>query len=296
MLKAFDRKFGEGFIGSVPTSPGVYLVYDARGELIYVGKAKNLRRRLGQYRNAKRRKKHAKMRAIVADADRVEFEGCESELEALLLENRLIQLHRPKWNIAGAFHFLYPLVGLHQQHGFTFLCYTTRPELFPEFHFHGTFRSRDTTRETFRALGDLLKFVATPVARSRIFGKEGFGKRDRYSEILGFRAIPDDWVELLGRFLEGVSREAVESLVLSLVDAPAARRSPKLVQKNLNWLKYFWKHEAVRLREVRRSTGFSLYPVPQSERDRLFLEHLAHKLHPSSAHGSSRPARAASLT
>ena len=74
-MKAFDKKFGDGFLSNVPSAPGIYRVFDAAGELIYVGKAKNLRRRLSQYRNAKRRKKHLKMREVVKEADRIEIEA-----------------------------------------------------------------------------------------------------------------------------------------------------------------------------------------------------------------------------
>src|SRR3712207_3474100 len=100
-MSTFDLKLGIGFLESIPTSPGIYKVYDQKSNFIYVGKAKNLRRRLSQYKNAKRRKKHRKMRKIIEHADRIEYEVCPSELEAELLETQLIQTHRPKWNIAG---------------------------------------------------------------------------------------------------------------------------------------------------------------------------------------------------
>lgn len=263
----------ESFLKTVPTEPGVYRVYSGADELIYVGKGKNLRRRLSQYRNAKRRKKHAKMRAIVADAERIEFETTADNLQALLLENRLIQLHRPKWNIAGAFHFLYPLIGTYFHHGYLYICFTTSPERFPEFHFHGTYRSRSTTQEAFRSLCELLCFVSRPLPRGRIYGKDGFGKRDRFSEVQGFGGLTAEWIDQFDSFLRGEERSAMESLILTLVESAAARRATRSVQRNLNWLKYFWKHEAVRLRMIRKATGFSLYPVPQSERDRLFLEY-----------------------
>ena len=104
-MKPFDKKFGAEFVAGLPACPAVYRVYGSDGLLIYIGKAKNLRRRLGQYRNAKRRKKHFKMRQIVADAARIEFDLCPTDLEACLLEARLIQEHRPRWNTAGAFFF-----------------------------------------------------------------------------------------------------------------------------------------------------------------------------------------------
>ncbi len=104
--RAFDRRLGGAFLASVPRSPGVYLVSDAAGVVIYVGKAVNLRRRLSQYRNATRRKKHRKMREIVKGAASIAFEACATELGAELREAALIRGLAPRWNVAGAFSFL----------------------------------------------------------------------------------------------------------------------------------------------------------------------------------------------
>src|SRR5215510_9961298 len=109
-VKDFDRRFGAEFLESLPGSPGVYLVYDQEEELIYVGKAKNLKRRLSQYRNTIRRKKYRRMRGIVRAAARIEIQLAGTDLDACLMETQLIQKHRPRWNIVGAYSFLYPLI------------------------------------------------------------------------------------------------------------------------------------------------------------------------------------------
>src|SRR4051812_10413732 len=100
-MTRFEQKFGKDFLSSVPLSPGVYRIFDSDQQIIYVGKAKCLRRRLAQYRKPKRLKKHKKMRTIIAQAARIEFEVCTSEVEASLLELSLIQELRPSLNIAG---------------------------------------------------------------------------------------------------------------------------------------------------------------------------------------------------
>ncbi len=56
-MRLFDQKFGADFLSGVPTQPGVYYLYDGAGALLYVGKAANLRRRIGQYRTTGRRKR-----------------------------------------------------------------------------------------------------------------------------------------------------------------------------------------------------------------------------------------------
>src|SRR5678815_5615472 len=127
-VRDFDRKFGAEFVESLPGSPGVYLIYDQENELIYVGKAKNLKRRLSQYRNTIRRKKHRRMRGIVKDAARIEIQRAETDFEACITEMNLIQTHRPRWNIVGAYSFLYPLIGVRSANGNIDFCLTTTPD------------------------------------------------------------------------------------------------------------------------------------------------------------------------
>lgn len=280
-VRAFDKKFGAEFIAGLPTTPAVYRIYDVNGLLIYVGKAKNLRRRLSQYRNAKRRKAHFKMRKIVGDADRIEYQPCETDLAACLLEARLIQEHRPKWNTAGAFYFLYPLVGVRFEAGVTSFCYTTQPSSFAGFEFHGAYRSRGITGGAFWALMELLAYVGHRMPRKR--GVEV----PKYSHVVSFRQLPEGWMEKWRAFLRGDSREAMELLVLSLIENAGARRKGHEVQKALNRLRLFWSHEACSLRKVREALGYAIYPVPQKERDFLYLKR-RYRVEPDLLPGSSQ--------
>src|SRR5207253_8186959 len=126
-VRNFDRKFGPEFLESLPGSPGVYLVYDREDELIYVGKAKNLKRRLWQYRNTLRRKKHRRMRGIVKEAARIEIQRAETHLDACLTEAMLIQKYRPRQNIGGAYRVLYPVIRIRAVGGNTEVRTTTTP-------------------------------------------------------------------------------------------------------------------------------------------------------------------------
>ena len=102
-MRLFDQRFGVDFLAEVPTQPGVYRLYDEAGTLLYVGKAANLRRRLGQYRTAGRKKRERKRRALVKAATSITWEVCESALAATLAEIRLIQTLRPPRNVTSAF-------------------------------------------------------------------------------------------------------------------------------------------------------------------------------------------------
>ena len=93
-LGAFDV---EAELKKLPAKPGVYLMHDARDEIIYVGKAINLKNRVRQYFQSSR-DKTAKIRQMVSRIARFEYIITDSELEALVLECNLIKEHRPRYN------------------------------------------------------------------------------------------------------------------------------------------------------------------------------------------------------
>src|SRR5690606_7621550 len=126
MNRALDKKFGADFLDSVPRAPGVCRHYDRNDTPAYVGKAKDLRQRLAQYRNAQQIKPHRKMRKVVRAAVRLEFETTETEADALRLENEIIQMHRPRLNVDGAFTFLYPTIGLKRDARYLHVACTTQ--------------------------------------------------------------------------------------------------------------------------------------------------------------------------
>jgi len=90
-----------------PEKPGVYL-FKNKGRPIYIGKAKNLRERLLQH--FKLAERDSKERAIVSNADTVEWLITKNEYEALTLEVDLIQLHKPRYNVLHKYGGGYPLL------------------------------------------------------------------------------------------------------------------------------------------------------------------------------------------
>src|SRR5258705_10205075 len=267
-VRLFDRKFGPAFLDEVPAAPGVYRFLDAAGVLFYVGKAANLRRRLGQYRLTGRRKKERKRRALVKAAARITWEVRESPLARALAEIRLIQTLRPPQNVASAFPFLYPYVGVTTEGGETYFCLTTAPEAFPTFTFHGAFRSREVTGEAFFRLMDLLGYVGHPVPRHRC---RRLGAA-RHSHVRGFRRLAAGSAEAWSALLRGTSREVLEALALRLVDHAGARARRAQIHQALPSIARFFDEEACALARVRTATGFAAYPVPQLARDLLFTQ------------------------
>ena len=247
----------------------MYRFYDAAGSLLYVGKARDLRRRLGQYRTTRRVRASAKRRALVKAAASLVWDVCASEREASLRELRLIQALRPRENVDGAFPFLYPYVGILAGERETYFCLTTSPDRFAAFALHGAFRSRAVTREAFFALRRLLGLIGHPVPRNRC---------DRlvtapHSHVFGLRRLPEGWSELWSRVLRGASREAIEQLALRLLEHAGARARRSEIQDDLRAIKRFFDDEASALAAAVTATAYRVYPVPQRHRDRIFLQY-----------------------
>ena len=97
-------------IDNAPRSPGVYKMYDTDGNLLYVGKAKNLNSRLKQYMDISKLEPHKQvMRTLVA---RVDWEIVPTESDALIREQELIKTQKPKYNIMLTDGKMYPMIAL----------------------------------------------------------------------------------------------------------------------------------------------------------------------------------------
>ncbi|WP_313385364.1 excinuclease ABC subunit UvrC [Chishuiella sp.] len=84
-------------LASLPETPGVYQYYNKKGDLLYIGKAKNLKRRVSSYFNKQHDSK--RLRVLVSNIENIETINVNSEYDALLLENNLIKEYQPRYNI-----------------------------------------------------------------------------------------------------------------------------------------------------------------------------------------------------
>ena len=111
--ESFDAK---SFVASLPRRPGVYRMFDADGQLLYVGKAKNLRDRVGSYFTPSN--VVPKVQALVAQITSMEVTVTRSEIEALLLEHNLIKALHPKYNVVLRDDKSFPFLWLSAEHGY----------------------------------------------------------------------------------------------------------------------------------------------------------------------------------
>jgi len=95
-------------ISNLPKSPGVYEFHDKKGKILYVGKATNLRDRVGSYFRGLRKevrpqsnRESGRTSAMISQISDIKIHETDSVLEALILESNLIKKHQPKYNIEG---------------------------------------------------------------------------------------------------------------------------------------------------------------------------------------------------
>ncbi len=102
----------QGILATLPSKPGCYIYRNAAGDVIYVGKAINLKNRVRSYFHADA-SHDAKTRRLVREINNIEWILVGSELEALILEMNLIKKHRPKFNIRLKDDKRYPYIKVH---------------------------------------------------------------------------------------------------------------------------------------------------------------------------------------
>lgn len=93
---------------SIPTGPGIYKYYDREDRLVYVGKAKNIRKRVSSYFSG--RSVNRKTAELVSKTEKIEFTITDTEQDAFLLENQLIKENQPKYNIDLKDDKTYPFI------------------------------------------------------------------------------------------------------------------------------------------------------------------------------------------
>jgi excinuclease ABC subunit C len=145
----------DGFLYSLVNKPGVYRMLDQRGQVLYVGKARSLKKRLASYFR-RRDALDGKTRALMSHTSSVEVTVTHTETEALLLENNLIKEYRPRYNILLRDDKSYPYI------------YVSTGQCFPRLAFHrgprredgryfGPYASAGATRETLSQLQKLFQ-------------------------------------------------------------------------------------------------------------------------------------------
>ncbi|UCG22240.1 MAG: excinuclease ABC subunit UvrC [Deltaproteobacteria bacterium] len=137
-------------LDSLPSSPGVYLMKDSQGKILYVGKGKELRKRVLSYF---REKEHSspKIRVLVEKVSDLDFITTGSEKEALILESNLIKHHRPRYNVVLRDDKRYLVLRLDPQEDYPRLTLVRRIRNDGALYF-GPYASAHAVRQTLKVL------------------------------------------------------------------------------------------------------------------------------------------------
>ena len=147
----FDAKV---FVDSLPDRPGVYRMLDSEGQILYVGKARNLKSRVASYFQPSN--VQPKVQALIAKTANMEVTITNSDTEALLLEYNLIKKHRPRFNVVLRDDKSFPYLHLETNHEFPRLNFYRGSRKEPGKYF-GPYPSAGAVRDTLQQLQKLFR-------------------------------------------------------------------------------------------------------------------------------------------
>ena len=207
-------------VRSLPEQPGVYRMLDSDGQVIYVGKARKLRRRVASYFNAS--VKNPRTRALVAQVADITVTVTHTEAEALILENNLIKEHSPRYNVLLRDDKSYPYIYLSAGQQFPRLGFHRGARRTPGRYF-GPFPSAGAVRET---LSHLQKVFPVRQCEDTFFANRSrpclqYQIKRCTAPCVGYIS-PEEYardVEHAVMFLEGKSGEVIDRLVAQMEQA-----------------------------------------------------------------------------
>ncbi|HYM59661.1 MAG TPA: excinuclease ABC subunit UvrC [Thermoanaerobaculia bacterium] len=139
----------------LPERPGVYLHKNAAGDVIYVGKARNLRNRVGSYLIG-RGARDAKTMTLINEIEAIDFVTTNNELEAILLENNLIKANQPRYNILLRDDKSYPYIKVTLSEDYPRVVFTRRTDRRKGDLYYGPFFA-GTARRILKLVADQFK-------------------------------------------------------------------------------------------------------------------------------------------
>jgi hypothetical protein len=253
-----EQRLGAERFESIPPSPGVYRFYSRTGELLYVGKAKNLRRRLFSYKRAKAGGVSRKVSRMIGQIASFVYVETETERDALLLENRMIRGERPPFNHVNkqteAYYFVYLKP---DESGLEFRLAMRIHEDTEEAYWHGCYKGHTPVRQSLGCLLRLLQMAEygiqspmhLPVQLTRNLTPMRYWLPWRGGES---PALQNGIQYLLERWIKGESCEILDWFIVQIECGKRLTPFQTLhLEYHLECLKRFYDQKLVRHRNMR---------------------------------------------
>jgi len=212
-----------------PAGPGVYLMKDAQGRVLYAGKAKNLRNRAGHYFTKAAAEDHRTRDLVPLIAD-VDFLPAESEVDALLMEARLVKYIQPRFNVELKDDKTFPYLQIRLREEYPRVEFTRAPRR-KGVKLYGPFTSAKSLRYALRVLQRLFKFrtcsldIREDEERWRWFRPCLLHNINQCTAPCNFRVSREDYrkqIRALRLVLEGKKDRLIKEMERDMAEASAA--------------------------------------------------------------------------
>ncbi|MCP3127462.1 excinuclease ABC subunit UvrC [Shewanella sp. KJ2020] len=209
----------QSFLRTVSSSAGVYRMYDVKGDVIYVGKAKDLKKRLSSY--FRKNLGNIKTQALVSHIHHIDVTLTHSETDALLLENDYIKQYMPKYNVLLRDDKSYPYILL-SQHEHPRLAYHRGPQR-EKGHYFGPYPNGGAVRESLHLMQKLFPIRQCDdlyyKSRSRPCLQYQLSRCSAPCVGKVSNADYDEQVKLASLFLKGKDQQVISALVVKMEQA-----------------------------------------------------------------------------
>jgi hypothetical protein len=235
------ERLGREFFATLPKTPGVYFMRSLSGEILYVGKATNLRSRVGSYRSARPGKVGRNIIKLLERVATITWELQESEQRAYEREREVIRALVPRYNIADAWEEDYFFIGLrHKPSGeLEFRLTSSEDAIDEKFELHGCYPQRRLVKQGYSALLRLL-FASSrpPTSRFSIPAKLA---RPAPAYRYGLRLEKSlRWKNLISSFLDGKDTRLLSALMDALLSSESIPEYARpALQRDLETLRDF---------------------------------------------------------
>lgn len=244
----FKDIFDEDFYEEIPKCPGIYLILNLQGKVIFIGRSKNIRQRIQSYRYVRPQRSSSNALKIVRDAFEIQWETCRNEKQAELKANYLIKKFRPLYNTYATSTDSYRYIGFSHSNDSLSLLITAHLKDFNHYLMYGSFRDFDQTMRGYSALLRLMWAITMSKDNLEKIPVVLLKHQPPKNYKIDFQSVSltkkRRWIYLLKRFLKGTAIALVSEIKTNLDNKYQNNDSflKQLFDNDMNELTHFYRN------------------------------------------------------